>query len=61
MYDERQMQEWKPSRYEWSPKRHKVGCNKSDVRYHVWDSNDGAYTDYEYHCFAGWWIDGSDA
>jgi hypothetical protein len=29
-----------------------------------WDSNDGAYTDYQFRCLGGghlWWVDGIDA
>lgn len=33
------------------------------VRCRVWESDDGAYEDYQYRCDQGhvWWIEGADA
>lgn len=39
-------------------------CPSEQVQRQVWDSSDGAYTDYHYSCPAcghSWWIDGPDA
>jgi hypothetical protein len=42
-------------------------CQRKDcderVEYREWDSEDGAYTDYQYRCAVGhtWWIDGIDS
>lgn len=38
-------------------------CGKAGgIEYSVWDSSDGAYTDYHYRCKCGndWWVDGDD-
>lgn len=36
---------------------------KAKVQYRMWESNDGAYEDYQYRCANGhvWWVEGSDA
>lgn len=40
-------------------------CKRTDtVTEQCWESSDGAYEDYEYHCTAcghRWWVEGADA
>ncbi len=39
-------------------------CHSKDVRVRTWESNDGAYEDYQYRCDkcgATWWVDGIDS
>ena len=40
-------------------------CKTSEqVYYRLWESNDGGFEDYKYHCRACgkvWWIDGIDS
>jgi hypothetical protein len=41
-------------------------CKERNVRVRTWESNDGAYEDYQFQCFAltcghAWWVDGPDS
>jgi len=39
-------------------------CGSMKVKYREWDSNCGAFTDYQYKCQRCghvWWVDGIDA
>ena len=55
--------EWKPTKAE-NPEFRDRTCGSDDVWYRTWDSADGAWTDYQYHCRAcgrKWWVEGSDS
>lgn len=54
---------WKPTAAE-NPDYSCRKCSSRDVYYRTWDSSDGAYTDYQYHCRGcdrKWWVEGADA
>ena len=55
--------DWKPCAAE-NPAYRCRECGSSDVWYREWDSNDGAYTDHQYHCRScgrKWWVEGTDS
>ncbi len=55
--DEGTFDDWRKSR---EPCR-KCGANTVTVR--LWESNDGAYDDYQFRCACGhtWWVEGIDS
>lgn len=50
---------------EWKPAECKCRkCSGAGVKYRVWDSSCGGYTDYNYKCETcghSWWVDGIDS
>jgi DNA-directed RNA polymerase subunit M/transcription elongation factor TFIIS len=59
---EGEFSDWKPTKAE-NPAFKCRECSSDDVHYRAWDSSDGAYEDYQYHCHGcgrRWWVEGDD-
>lgn len=51
---------WKPTKSE-APHFICIKCKSDDVWYRIWESPDGAHTDYHYNCHGcnrDWWVEG---
>lgn len=54
--------DWKPTKVE-NPDFKCRKCGSDNIYYRIWDSSDGAHTDYKYECRECnrvWWFEGSD-